>query len=138
MRQAVAAAWLLLLSGTHAVRLGGRHAVRRGTVAPGSLALQRSRTPVMASTSTEHAVSEIEQLIAAQAVVVYSKSWCPYCAQCKALLDSMEQPYAVVELDRIEDGEAMQAALLRLQPWTPTLTLALALTLNPTPVPALL
>ena len=132
MRQAVAAAWLLLLSGTHAVRLGGgthavrlgggthavrlggTHAFRLGGVAPGSLALQRCRVPIMAS--AEEALSEIEQLVAAQAVVVYSKSWCPYCAQCKALLDSMDQPYAVVELDRIEDGEAMQAALLRLQP----------------------
>ena len=47
-------------------------------------------------------------------MVIYSKTWCPYCTQCKALLDSMEQPYAVVELDRIEDGEAMQAALLSL------------------------
>ena len=61
-------------------------------------------------------MSEIQQMVAAKPVVVYSKSWCPYCAQCKALLDSMDQPYAVVELDRIEDGEAMQAALLRLQP----------------------
>jgi glutaredoxin 3 len=47
-------------------------------------------------------------------VVIYSKTWCPYCTQCKELLDSMGQPYAVVELDRRDDGEAVQAALLSL------------------------
>ena len=47
-------------------------------------------------------------------MVIYSKTWCPYCTQCKELLDSMGQPYAVVELDRRDDGEAVQAALLSL------------------------
>ena len=59
-------------------------------------------------------MSEIQQTVAAQPVVVYSKSWCPYCAECKELLDSMEQPYTVVELDQHDDGDAVQAALLSL------------------------
>merc|ERR1740130_1427204 len=59
-------------------------------------------------------VSEIQLMVAAQPVVIYSKSWCPYCTQCKELLDSMEQPYTVVELDQRDDGEAVQTALLSL------------------------
>ena len=43
-----------------------------------------------------------------------SKSWCPYCAQCKALFDDMSQPYTAIELDKREDGEQLQAALLAL------------------------
>ena len=53
-------------------------------------------------------------MVAAQPVVVYSKSWCPFCTQCKELLDAIEQPYTVVELDQRDDGEAVQAALLSL------------------------
>ena len=44
----------------------------------------------------------IQQTIAAATVVIYSKSWCPYCAQCKALFDDMSLPYTVVELDQRE------------------------------------
>lgn len=47
-------------------------------------------------------------------VVIYSKSWCPYCAQCKALFDDMGLPYTAIELDEREDGEQLQAALLEL------------------------
>ena len=57
-------------------------------------------------------MSEIQQTVAAQPVVVYSKSWCPFCTECKELLDSMEQPYTVVELDQRDAGDAVQAALL--------------------------
>ena len=45
-------------------------------------------------------------------MVIYSKSWCPYCAQCKALFDDMSQPYTAIELDEIEDGAELQEALL--------------------------
>jgi len=45
-------------------------------------------------------------------VVIYSKSWCPYCAQTKALFDGMSQPYVAVELDQRDDGQELQAALL--------------------------
>ena len=61
MRQAAGAAscWLLLLGSTHAVRLGGAHAV-----APVSLALQRNCAPLMAS--TEEVLTEIEQMVSAE------------------------------------------------------------------------
>ena len=65
----------------------------------------------MASTRTDLSES-IQQTIAADNVVIYSKSWCPYCTQCKALFDEMSQPYTVVELDQRDDGEQLQAALL--------------------------
>ena len=59
-----AACWLLLLSGTHAVRLGGTHAVPLGAVAPASLAPPRCLAPLMAS--TEETLTEIEQMVSAE------------------------------------------------------------------------
>ena len=58
--------------------------------------------------------ADIQQTTADNAVVVYSKSWCPYCAQTKALFDSMDQPYTAIELDNLEDGDKLQAALLEM------------------------
>jgi len=68
-----------------------------------------------------------------QAVVVYSKTWCPYCTQCKELLDSMGLPYAVVEPDRRDDGEAVQAGAARLNP---TPSPSPSPTLSPSPSPS--
>merc|ERR1719453_723448 len=56
----------------------------------------------------------IQQTTASNDVVIYSKSWCPYCAQTKALFDEMKQPYTAIELDQREDREALQAALLEM------------------------
>ena len=66
-------------------------------------------------------------------MVVYSKTWCPYCTQCKELLDSMGLPYTVVELDRRDDGEAVQAGAARLNP---TPSPSPSPTLNPSPSPS--
>jgi len=54
----------------------------------------------------------VQQTIAGGQVVVFSKSWCPYCAQTKKLFDDMSQPYTAIELDEREDGDELQAALL--------------------------
>jgi len=57
---------------------------------------------------------EIRLTTAAEPVVIYSKSWCPYCEECKALFDALEQPYTAIELDQRDDGVQMQEALLSL------------------------
>lgn len=56
----------------------------------------------------------IQQTTASNEVVIYSKSWCPYCTQCKALFDDMSQPYTAIELDEREDGQELQATLLEI------------------------
>lgn len=60
----------------------------------------RCSAPVLAAGIVTDLEEEIQQTIAADMVVIYSKSWCPYCAQCKALFDDMSLPYTVVELDQ--------------------------------------
>ncbi|KAF1322694.1 Glutaredoxin, partial [Globisporangium splendens] len=53
----------------------------------------------------------VEAKIAATPVVVYSKSYCPYCSKTKALLNELGASFEVVELDQINDGDDQQSAL---------------------------
>ena len=98
--------------------LGGAHAIRLGAVVPSSRAVMRCRAPVMDAVSempvSLDALSEIQQTVAGQAVVLFSKSRCAESNQCKSILDSMEQPYTTMDLDLSDDGEAFEAALLSL------------------------
>lgn len=52
--------------------------------------------------------------IASNDIMVFSKSFCPYCTKTKALLDGMGLPFNVVELDKIDNGADIQAALLEI------------------------
>ncbi|GAB9463343.1 Glutaredoxin [Globisporangium polare] len=53
----------------------------------------------------------VEAKIADTPVVVYSKSYCPYCTKTKALLKDLGASFEVIELDRVADGDAQQEAL---------------------------
>lgn len=56
----------------------------------------------------------IREAIAADTVVVFSKSSCPYCLRTKELFNQLNVPAAVVELDQRDDGAAIQQELLRM------------------------
>ncbi|KAF2758078.1 glutaredoxin-domain-containing protein [Pseudovirgaria hyperparasitica] len=51
------------------------------------------------------------KLIEENPVVVFSKSWCPYCRTAKATLTAQGAKFHVEELDQIDDGDAIKAAL---------------------------
>eukprot|EP01134_Creolimax_fragrantissima_P001691 CFRG1691T1 len=53
----------------------------------------------------------VEKLIAENTVMVFSKSYCPYCTKTKQLLKKEGVEYALFELDQDDDGSALQAAL---------------------------
>ena len=42
---------------------------------------------------------------------VFSKSYCPYCQSSKKLLDDVGAKYFAIELDKVDDGAAIQNAL---------------------------
>eukprot|EP01024_Parvocaulis_polyphysoides_P074149 TRINITY_DN9566_c0_g1_i12.p2 TRINITY_DN9566_c0_g1~~TRINITY_DN9566_c0_g1_i12.p2 ORF type:complete len:135 (+),score=16.52 TRINITY_DN9566_c0_g1_i12:138-542(+) len=44
-------------------------------------------------------------------VMLYSKSWCPFCGQVKGLFDKYQIEYKVAELDELQDGVELQDAL---------------------------
>ena len=56
----------------------------------------------------------IKSTVADNKVVIYSKSWCPFCMKTKSLFDGLGVPYTAVELDQVDDGQAIQEALLDL------------------------
>ncbi|KAK6198064.1 putative thioltransferase [Scheffersomyces amazonensis] len=63
---------------------------------------------------TPEILSGLKSNIDSAKVVVYSKTYCPYCKSTKSLLESIGQEYKVVELDTISDGLTLQNGLLEL------------------------
>ena len=54
---------------------------------------------------------QIDADVAGNKVVVYSKSWCPFCVQTKNLLNSKNAPFKLVELDQLPNGDQIQSTL---------------------------
>lgn len=63
---------------------------------------------------SEAAQKKVQQLIDDNAVVVFSKSYCPYCNNTKRILDGYSAKYKAYELNQEEDGADLQDALLKL------------------------
>ncbi|EXJ81237.1 glutaredoxin 3 [Capronia epimyces CBS 606.96] len=57
------------------------------------------------------AKQKAQQIIAQNPVVVFSKSYCPYCRATKSLLSEKHAKYYLLELDEVDDGAAIQDAL---------------------------
>jgi len=57
------------------------------------------------------AKDKAQKLIDDNSVMVFSKSYCPYCKATKALLNEKGAKYELVELDQTSDGSALQQAL---------------------------
>ena len=62
------------------------------------------------STSSELDFAQAE--IDSNKVVVFSKSYCPFCSATKSLLTDMNVEYTLHELDQMDNGSSLQAALL--------------------------
>ncbi|KAJ3193488.1 hypothetical protein HK101_004733 [Irineochytrium annulatum] len=55
------------------------------------------------------AIKELtDAAISSNKVMVFSKSYCPYCRKAKSLLDSLKVPYLAYELDNRDDGNDIQ------------------------------
>ena len=69
-------------------------------------------------TDTDPAVhARVKELVAQTKIVVFSKTYCPFCRKVKALLAELGIPaddMAIVELDISADGAQIQAALLEM------------------------
>ncbi|KAK6812979.1 hypothetical protein RU639_010878 [Aspergillus parasiticus] len=55
-----------------------------------------------------------QSIINDNAVVVFSKSYCPYCKSSKSLLSQLDAKYLTIELDEESDGSAIQDALVEI------------------------
>jgi len=59
----------------------------------------------------EAAQKKAQQLIDDNAVMVFSKSYCPYCNNSKRILDGLNAKYNAIELNQEDDGDEIQNAL---------------------------
>ncbi|KAH6720255.1 putative glutaredoxin [Leptodontidium sp. MPI-SDFR-AT-0119] len=57
------------------------------------------------------AKTKAQNIINENAVAVFSKSYCPYCKATKSLLTELGANFYTIELDQVDDGSAIQAAL---------------------------
>lgn len=68
----------------------------------------------MAGQSGESLEEAIQSKNSQCAVVLYSKTWCPYCSMVKGLFTKLGVPFELVELDQLLDEQDVQDALRRL------------------------
>ncbi|KAL1812296.1 hypothetical protein DCAR_0624504 [Daucus carota subsp. sativus] len=61
------------------------------------------------------ALVKAQELVSANGVVVFSKTYCSYCASVKKLFNDLGVTYKLLELDVESDGSEIQAALAE---WT--------------------
>ncbi|KAJ4910821.1 Glutaredoxin-C4 [Raphanus sativus] len=53
----------------------------------------------------------VQKTISSHKIVIFSKSYCPYCRRAKSVFIELDQVPHVVELDQREDGWSVQSAL---------------------------
>ncbi|XP_066327939.1 glutaredoxin-C4, chloroplastic-like [Miscanthus floridulus] len=61
------------------------------------------------------AVEKAKEIVASSPVVVFSKTYCPFCTRVKQLLAQLGANYKAIELDVESDGAELQSALAE---WT--------------------
>ncbi|KAI3726001.1 hypothetical protein L1987_65798 [Smallanthus sonchifolius] len=57
------------------------------------------------------ASAKAKDLVSSNPIVVFSKSYCPYCVSVKKLLTEVGSSFKTIELDLESDGSEMQSAL---------------------------
>ncbi|CAN6240095.1 unnamed protein product [Urochloa humidicola] len=61
------------------------------------------------------ALAKVKEIVASAPVVVFSKSYCPFCVRVKQLFEKLGATFKAIELDVENDGAALQDAL---KEWT--------------------
>eukprot|EP00894_Picocystis_sp_ML_P002394 jgi/Pico_ML_1/52911/g3548.t1 len=59
-------------------------------------------------------VDKVQELVSTAPVVVYSKSWCPFCMQVKGLFEKLGVQAEVVEMDGMTEENEIMDALVEL------------------------
>ena len=60
------------------------------------------------------ALPKAKELVSSNSVIVFSKSYCPFCVTVKKLFSEMGANFKAIELDQESDGSQLQAALAEL------------------------
>ncbi|XP_031375280.1 glutaredoxin-C4 [Punica granatum] len=78
--------------------------------APSSAAASEDASAAAAAAAAA-AADFVKKTISSHKIVIFSKSYCPYCRRAKAVFKELNQKPFVVELDQREDGSIIQAAM---------------------------
>ncbi|CAH2072277.1 unnamed protein product [Thlaspi arvense] len=65
----------------------------------------------MVSSASSPEAEFVKKTISSHKIVIFSKSYCPYCKRAKSVFRELDQVPYVVELDEREDGFSVQSAL---------------------------
>ena len=69
--------------------------------------------PTATSDDLTEASNEIEQYIKANSIMIFSKSYCPFCNKVKQMFNDKGLSFKAIELDEMgQQGVSIQAALL--------------------------
>ncbi|KAM7252223.1 hypothetical protein ACFE04_024106 [Oxalis oulophora] len=63
------------------------------------------------SSSLKKEIAFVKKTISSHTIVIFSKSYCPYCRRAKSVFNELNVVPHVVELDQREDGSDIQDAL---------------------------
>ncbi|KAL5699800.1 Glutaredoxin-C4 [Ranunculus cassubicifolius] len=66
---------------------------------------------IAAAESSSDLGSFVKKTISSHHIVIFSKSYCPYCKRAKSVFKALNQTPYVIELDEREDGWGLQSAL---------------------------
>lgn len=56
-------------------------------------------------------VDMVKELINTDTVVIFSKTYCPYCKVAKEVFNNMKKTFTTIELDQRDDGDEIQGIL---------------------------
>ncbi|RID73759.1 hypothetical protein BRARA_B00887 [Brassica rapa] len=70
-----------------------------------------SSISLVSSASSSPEAEFVKKTISSHKIVIFSKSYCPYCRRAKSVFSELDQVPHVVELDEREDGWNVQSAL---------------------------
>ncbi|KAB1258837.1 Glutaredoxin-2; mitochondrial [Camelus dromedarius] len=102
------------LAGTWFVRGGSSSAGRLGGTAGTSASGMGNSASSSLGDAAMAPVTQIQETISDNCVVIFSKTSCSYCTMAKKLFHDMNVHYKVVELDMLEYGSQFQDALYRM------------------------
>ncbi|CAL9231017.1 unnamed protein product [Arabidopsis halleri] len=66
---------------------------------------------IVSSSASSPEADFVKKTISSHKIVIFSKSYCPYCRKAKSVFRELDQVPYVVELDEREDGWSIQTAL---------------------------
>ena len=67
--------------------------------------LRRATRPSLPPMAKQQVAAHVQRLIAENPVMVFSKTYCPYCVRAQQLLNKLKAPMKVVELNQLPGRE---------------------------------